>query len=37
MIPDPKDTVDPYMLAAVTTMTALYHILSTMNLIPCTC
>ena len=39
MVPDPKDieTIDPYMFAAVTSITALYHILSTLNMLPCTC
>lgn len=39
MVPDPKDveTIDPYMLVAVTSMTVMYHVLSTMNLLPCTC
>lgn len=39
MMPDPKDmkTLDPYMLAAVTSITALYHIFSTMNMLPCVC
>lgn len=39
MVPDPKDieTIDPYMMAAVTSISALYYVLTTMNMIPCTC
>lgn len=39
MLPDPKDieTIDPYMMATVTTISALYYILSTMDIVPCVC
>jgi len=39
MMPHPKDleTIDPYMFAAVTSLTAMYHILATLNVVPCIC
>jgi hypothetical protein len=39
MVPDPKDveSIDPYMLAAITALYAICHVLTTMNMTPCTC